>query len=419
MQCECGQLHSTGYVLHKLDTISVQKALLCSGLFAWICSKILNEVSDFSHFGFLFKLLLCVAFGLVAFAELLGDERYGISDIVSWLIVVLLGISSYVADGSILLQGITLAYFVRNCDIATIFRVSLVAASLMLALVLALVFLGVISNGTDGSTSVRTRWTLGFEWASRAPNLFLTICLSLLVLYGRKLNILVIVACFVASVVFYEFTDSRAPFLFTVLVLVVAVCAKIWRPRMISFLVRCLTTMSFVVGAVAVILLSMFYDPNNTFMRFLNGALSNRLNCSHMAFDNVGVSLLGSNVFHDDTIHDNFVGYLDSAYLVLLFSFGILAFIVVMILLTRMASSANISADFCLVMAVWITAAHGMIEWTLLYAQYTPFLLLVLHKRCMFKDFRCTRIGRCDKHFERERLAFWRQGSVRNELKGL
>ena len=95
MQYECGQLHSAGSVLHKLDTISVQKVLLCSGLFVWICSKILNEVSDFSHFGFLFKLLLCVAFGLVAFAELLRSERYGLSDIVSWLIIVLLGVSSY------------------------------------------------------------------------------------------------------------------------------------------------------------------------------------------------------------------------------------------------------------------------------------------------------------------------------------
>lgn len=388
MQYECDRLHPTGYVLQKLDAITIQKVLLCGGLFVWICSKILNEVSDFSHFGFFFKLMLCVAFGLVAFAELLREERYGISDIVSWLIVVLLGASSYVADGSILLQGITLAYFVRNCDIVTIFRVSLIAVSLMLALVIALVFLGAISNGADGSTSVRIRWTLGFEWPSRAPNLFLTICLSLLVLYGRKLNFLVIVACFVVSVVLYEFTDSRAPFLFTVLVLAVAVCAKMRRTRAVPFFVRCLTTLSFLAGAVVIILLSVFYDPDNTFMRFLNGALSNRLNYSHMAFDNVGVSLLGSDVFHDDIIHENFVGYLDSAYLVLLFSFGILAFIVVMTLLTRMASNVNVSADFCLIMAVWIIAAHGMIEWTLIYVQYTPFLLIVFHKRYMFENFR-------------------------------
>lgn len=386
---ENNRLCITQCAMCKLDTIGIQSVLLYGGTFIWIYSKILNEVSDFSHLDFLFKLLLCAAFGMVALAELIRNGRYGLSDITCWLLVVFLGVSSYVAEGSIVLQGVTLAYFLRNCDIRAIFRVSLVAVSSALLLVLVLLAFDLIGNGTDGSTDSRMRWTLGFGWPSRAPNLFLTICLSLLVLYGDRLNVFVIVALFAVAVVLYAFTNSRAPFLFTVLALVFAVYVKLRKPREPSRFICNFATVSFMLCAIVIILLSLFYNPGSDFMRFLNGALSNRLNYSHMAFDNVGVSLFGSNVFHDDTIQDNFVGYLDSGYLVLLFSFGLLAFAIIMTLLTRMAYLSRASSNYCFMIALLLVAAHGMIEWTLIYVQYTPFLLLIFHRRGMFKDFDC------------------------------
>ena len=293
----------------------------------------------------------------------------------AWLVgIALLCASGFVSDNYVLAQAAVLVYGSRGMDKLPLYRESLlIIVSLCLLLVL-LSQLGVVEDIIVETRADRVRHCLGFLWPSRLPNFLFTVIILLVLIRGRYLRLATRLALLVASCMLYFLTKSRGPFLASVLL--VACKIVLWfRPQdeLPAWARRSLVAM-FPSFAVLTLVPSIVYDHNISWMRRLNWVTSNRLIYSHNAIASQGVTLFGNPAFDDASVADPLAGYLDAAYLRLLCSMGLVAFLLVMVVLVMLTIHATKRNDRPLLACLFVCALHSCLEGNLLWIQYTPLL---------------------------------------------
>lgn len=347
----------------------------------WIISHMLQEsVFADSSVGVV-RLFRLASLALLFALEIRRLSSYRSAD---WTMVALLvpfAVSGVISHNTVLFQGLLFCFCARReIDVKAALRVQLIVVAGTLAIIAALSLFGVLGQGslaTPDGGNVRLRSSLGFAWPSRPANYYLTVVLLVvLTIDGLKYRSKVVIGLVlaVAALAVFEFTDSRAPFLITIVVILgyVAPVGLSWdRVRSNAVLVSSI----FVVCTTALLLVTVFYDSSNDLMIHLDALLSGRLRYSHAGMQNYPLTLLGSSGINiGDPVVD---GYFDSGYLRMLYYWGIIPSILFLGCITLTLYVAASDGNFVLCFLMVLLALHSTVEGRLVLLSYSPFLIYV------------------------------------------
>lgn len=357
-----------------MDNSKSKDLLFYFGLAIWICSQLLLcTVLFMDTANYIIYSLEILGFLFVLLYEISSINRYTKYDVVMLVALSLIGVSAAVGGSTLLAQSLLLVYIGRSIDLDSIFQFTLKLLCCFTAAIVALSILGVLPDLTFiRATDGEVRHSLGFSYPSRLPNIVFAIFLLVVYVYRDKGNKLPLLAISVLSVVVYLACDTRGPFYLTLLGLIGIAAMSIRKHNRSRKITRIIACSSFVLGFCAIALLAAYYDPSNPLMKIINDLTSNRMRYSHSAFLSASPTLFGTDMFSGKV--DLNLGYLDSAYLQLLFIYGLVPSAIMIISLTVATNRALLDHDATLAFCLIMVGIHGVLEWQLTSLMYTPFL---------------------------------------------
>lgn len=328
----------------------------------------------------------CVCFLLVS--ELISRDRLEYLG----LLVVLLAIVAAVRISSeklALLYPLLFVYCLRNMDFTTIAKVTL-------SLLTALMFVVIICSQTDVIKDYvwegeRVRHGLGFRYCTFPSFFYLDIVMLVVLIRGRKLRASEVCVLFLLDVLLYIFTESRTSCLLIAALLVMAYLAGNMKisHEFSSHFVSVIAVGPFIVLPIAMIVLSVTYDPDIKWMANLDQLMSYRLHYTHASLANYGVSAFGqqlnlsSHILGADGSY-NFnnggdTNFIDSSYMYILMHFGYVPLMVILGCMIRIGVVASRHKDIYLGLVMFTLAFHALMDAQLASLEYTTVLFLGLN----------------------------------------
>lgn len=234
--------------------------------------------------------------------------------------------------------------------------------------------------------NLRPRHSLGFEWASISPTILYHCLLAYIYLKKEKSKILALIVFAVISVVFFLLTNSRMPFILTIIMVLFTVWEKFQHNRFKlsrkighKFLWLPLGCMIFS------LVIGYAYNRNNNTWRTINMLLSNRLWLQHNALDYFGLSLFGNKIelvgYSIKTILNGSAegfkyNYVDCSYIQVMLYYGVLFGVLIIAIYRAILQKYIECNDY---FAVWIIVFILLISLTeprLINFAYNPFPIL-------------------------------------------
>jgi hypothetical protein len=259
-----------------------------------------------------------------------------------------------------------------------------IASACGIVLVLILWRMGILGSDFNTRTGGATiRYYFGFTYTTILPNLFFFLVLGWFFVKRHKIGWISTVAVLGINYILYRYTDTKAVYLELILLMVMLWAAKLIdeKQRWISRLIRFFTVWTMPVLTGLIFFLACGYSEQKPLFVLLNNRLSDRLRLSHMAIEQYGFHLWGTEThwatgrFGIERFTDYF--YVDSSYLNIFLSYGfvMLLFIVIgfMLIGRQMADARQYSA--CAVLM--ILALHSFTDPQLFEIRYNPMLSML------------------------------------------
>lgn len=230
-------------------------------------------------------------------------------------------------------------------------------------------------------TGERTRLYLGFTYTTYLANYFFHLLLVYFVIKKSGIGVKDTVLIVLFNWCIYKLTDTKAVYYEVLLLLLL-----MWGLRMVPviykgwvFRVGTLTAMPIL--AVLNIWLSYIYTPSNLFLVAINQLLTSRLSLGHLALERYGVSLFGSETawvtgrYGIERTEAYF--YVDSSYLNIALSFGMVTLILVIAGFLMLNRKALAEHQYVLCIVLIMLAVHSFSDPQLFDLKYDPFLIFI------------------------------------------
>lgn len=316
------------------------------------------------------------------FSKFLRDRKYNKFFVFLIILIAFSWVGYNVSNLRELILTVLFIYEARNVDfrkilVAYISLLTVYSVITILASVLGFFSVDTISVVSSFGAGERQRNNLGFYWVTYGPNIFMTIVLAWVYLKKRiHKHIITVIVLLVINVLYYISTDTRAVFAEIILLLVLAILANYKKYHVArSKFVQTIITLSFAFMAIISILLTLGYY-RFTWIQSLNNILSNRLFYSAQAFIKYPISLFG-NIIKWNMVGSAELGYfyVDSSYIQILLQYGIVVFVVILVLFSALMHSYQKSNDIVGVICLFVIAIHSITDPQLFLIMYNPFVL--------------------------------------------
>ncbi|WP_147335364.1 hypothetical protein [Blautia obeum] len=234
--------------------------------------------------------------------------------------------------------------------------------------------------------NLRPRHSLGFEWASISPTILFHCLLAYIYLKKEKSKILVLIAYAVISGALFLLTNSRMPFILTLIMILFTVYEKYKHNRFKlsrkighKFLRLPLGCMIFS------LIIGYAYDRNNITWRSINLLLSNRLWLQHNALDYFGLSLFGNKIelvgYSVKTVLNGSAegasyNYVDCSYIQVMLYYGVLFGVLIIAVYRAILQKYIECNDFFAVWIIVFILLNSLTEPRLINFAYNPFPIL-------------------------------------------
>lgn len=344
---------------------------------AWLAGHIFQQSAIYMDTSdLLLKSIYVLSFILLIIYEIFSSAVYKKWDIFIFCFVFIIAMPWFEGVPSILVQGLIFVAIGRHIDFESIVKVSFFIILITTSLIILFSLLNFIPNLFFSENSGRERFSLGFCYPSRYPNFVFTMTLLAIYMLKDKCPFIWVLIPAIFSYIIYQLTGSRGPFLFTEVSLCIYTATRIFHPDFNKKGWLYGLSGLFFISAFFIIILSSIYDPYVPWLKSINDMTSNRLLYAHNAFITEEPSLLGTAIFSQPEVNYT-IGYLDSSYLQLFLSAGILVFIAFLLLLTRVLIISLKNNNTYLIVCLICIALHSILEWQLTWIIYTPFLFLL------------------------------------------
>lgn len=179
---------------------------------------------------------------------------------------------------------------------------------------------------------------------------------------------------------FFAMTDTKNAFAITTLVIIFAYLLKIWKEYygryLFVFFIKNITC----IGTILFIVLMFLFDKIDFVSKTIDEILSNRLTLSCAAMEDYGVRLFGqpiewvggTNIFDTEWRVYN---YVDSSYMQILFSYGIIVLMILLIGYHFLGREIVMAKDWYFGLVIVLGAIHSTFDPQFLWIQYNIFIL--------------------------------------------
>ena len=324
----------------------------------------------------IFIILPFVFIALCVFYKFLREKFSNTEFIVYIAVGVVLLLSFYKYHNVMVLANLVMISAFSETDGKRAIKYYLYAtiSAFIIALILGVAFpnIGTVIQVRDGVE--RERLGLGFFYASLGQFYFLSILLAY-ILYKEKLNIFEYIIFIVLDVILFKFTDTRAPFIYTILTLVLFFMLDKLKNTIAFDIFGIISILSPILACVGMTLMSWFYSADNSILFKINGIVNNRLRLTHNTLMEFGIKIFGQT--QEKPLH-NSQYYLDSSLMVLLILFGLAVTIICLIFMTYFAYISYKTKKITILIVIFIISLRGAFDLGFMAIQFSPVVLLFI-----------------------------------------
>lgn len=277
----------------------------------------------------------------------------------------------------------------RNVNFRKLIKLYFIVGLILLIFVMFSSEIGVIKNlvyHRAQSNTIRQSFGIVYPTDFAAHVLFLV--LAYVYLKFEKLTWITYAMCIVIAYLLILFCDAR----FSAMALIITI-PIVWigkraaHDKLISSFIASFYWTVPGIMAYLTCTLAIFFNINNSIFVKLDHLLSGRLMLGHIAYEKYGFSLLGKKVIEHgwggskglamSSNNPNKYFFIDSSYLRIIIFYGILAFLLTILVMTIISWYSIHRESFDLASIMVIVAISAMVEQRLIDISYDPFLLAI------------------------------------------
>lgn len=324
-------------------------------------------------------LFMIIPFTLIALCDFYNFLRGKFSK-TELLIYVLVGIvlllSFYNYRNVMVLANLVIISAFRDTDGKKAIKYYLIAtvSAFIIALILGIIFpnIGNVIQMRDGVE--RERLGVGFFYASLGQFYFLSIVLAY-ILFKEKIKIYELVIFIIIDFALFHFTNTRAPFFYTILALILFFIIDKFKDRVLYDIFGILTVLSPSVALIGMTLMSWFYNSENKVLFLINRVVNGRLELTHNSLMEFGIKIFGQTA--PKALGDPKY-YLDSSMMVLLILFGLAVTIICICFMTYFAKISYKTKKLAILISIFIISFRGAFDLGFMAVQFSPVVLFFM-----------------------------------------
>lgn len=271
----------------------------------------------------------------------------------------------------------------NNIELRKIVKLSLIAHIAALLFVIASAYMGVIENYiTDQGT--RNRQSLGFLYPTPGSHFVLYTILMWLYIRKNKIKWIEIVLAVTAAVFMYIKTDTRSPFMLSMLVILAGVILKY--SEVLRRYHKCYSFI--VIAAVPTACLMFFiltykFNWDNEIIVKINNIINGRIYLAAEGFKNYGIKPFGQYIKWIGGIPgpDEVYNYVDSSYAMILINYGIIVFAMIMTWAEACSIQIAKQKDSYMVFIWSVIAVHSICDPQFSWIGFNCFLMMYMYIR--------------------------------------
>ena len=328
-------------------------------------------------------MILCC---LIIFAKEIFVKTIKIKELVYLFVVILLTlIMVYHINSITMIPVFFLLYGGRNTSFDKISKFSFVVIGTLFIFILFSANAGWILNYKYTSGD-RIRNYLGFKY-SLYPQM-IALNLTLLYFYINKHKISILKGLSAIAINYWLFTQTDSRLSFYLVVFFITIILIIYKKKkQIIFkkeVFQKIMVLSYLLCSLLSFYLIFNYNSSNKTMYELNKYFENRINIAKESLDKYHINLLGHKVEYVGNGLDQYgnvsteeYSYVDNLYLHILEKYGIIFFLIIIIIYTKSCSNMIKDDNHIGVLILSILALHGLIDALSFNLYYNTFLFLV------------------------------------------
>lgn len=368
----------------RADEINAYELLFCISYGVWLSSQLLAATFFSAKIGTVLNLAKYA--GLAgAVLSLLISKKFDLAEVASLFGLLLLCSVALNTNAPSFRDMLVMVYCGRRVPFHKLAHESVCISALLLLFTVLSSKIGLITNYVAISGD-RRREYLGFRYALQPAQIMFNITCLAIFLGKDKLSKFKLVVLALCNIYIFANTDSRLSFGVSVLVLAVYLLLC-WRGEagLANGALRWITPALFIALFVLSWVLTLGYDPLNSFSDALNDFLGNRLALGHDAILRYGTTMLGQAI--------DFVGnglspdgklnataeynYIDVLYVRLPILYGWVFTILILCALTYAAYRAARRKDSWLLLILLAIALHSLVDDLTIRLQFSTFLFML------------------------------------------
>ena len=182
------------------------------------------------------------------------------------------------------------------------------------------------------------------------------------------------------AIFLYMVANAKTSTICLIMFLVLCLFDKIFRNKIA--LIGLIMEFVPILCAIGFVLLSYNYNPEQAWMLKINQLLTGRLELSKIGFDNYPIKMFGQFIEEvgngSSTVDRWDYFFIDDVYVRILLEYGVVLFIVTLIILMLAINGAKKRKDFLFIMVMIVISVHSIMEHHLLEIAYNPFVFAIL-----------------------------------------
>jgi len=373
----------------KIEKISNILFFTALGLFFTQSTLSISMLSLTGEWWKLITLLkkVCILLGFLKIALDIIKEKY---DLKSLFIIIFLSTFQcilYFKTGN--LSMLILWIFIlaaKGIEFDRIIEYSFYINAFLMLFVAASSLFGIVENRIYVRPNGDYRYSLGYQYTTNIANLYMHTIIMYVYWKKKKMSVISIVTLMAINVAIYRLTDTRNAFGIVCLILIGAVLLKYLdyfsRPhKWINYIY--IYSVPFL--ALVSVCATALYNPNISWMNFINGLFSGRLQLGKVGLEQYGIKLFGNKIewiggIIEFEINKKTYNYVDSSFVQVLLEFGVIALVMASIYFVSLNRKAVRHKDIWFGLAVFLIALHSVLDPQLMWLEFNPFLLYGLSK---------------------------------------
>ena len=325
--------------------------------------------------------LLCIIFFMNLFSSLYKTWEVVLYAAVAFILLIIAKESKII----IYLPLWLIMCCAKDISFKKIISISLITSMAILTILFLLTMLGIVENRTYIRSDGTVRNSLGFQYTTTAPNMYITAVLMYMLL-ASEIKWAEVISLFWINLFLYFTTDTNSAFLVVSFSLIgyLIIRSGVFS-RFISAIVLYSSTISAPAAFALCIVLQKLYLRGGEKIEKLNEIVTNRLRLAKSALESYEINAFGQEIEWIGGVNQyeeerKAYNYVDSSFIQYLLNFGVVYIILTMVLYVWYGIKALKHKNVMLAFIFIVIIVHSIFDPQLMWLEYNPFLIYAFAK---------------------------------------